>query len=218
MRNMDVAIPIVFPDYLIEVGIPEVVVTVPDLLPWVDVLPNRVRLPPVRGKVENLGHAGIMFIEGQTGLTRYYEYGRYDAAQRGLTRRQVIPDVQIGANGRPVKKSLELALTQVSLKAGQRGSIQGVYVELTSPAFIRMDSFAKERMKANANKKREPYHLLNRSCLHFMKDVAEYGGAQLPPVVAPHPAGYIIQARFQQPDVDFDATTRTLTVEGIQLE
>ena len=40
-QHADVAIPIVFPDYRITVDTPEVAVTVPDLIPWGNVLPDR---------------------------------------------------------------------------------------------------------------------------------------------------------------------------------
>ena len=138
----------------------------------------------MKHKVQYLGHAGVLFIEGQSGLTRYYEYGRYDPAALGLTQRHVVRDVEIGRNGRPTMKSLATTLADVSRKAGQRGRIEGAYIELDSPAFIRMDGHAKARMKENANRKRAPYALLSNSCLHFMKSTVEAGGTTLPMVLA----------------------------------
>ena len=46
----DVVIPIVFPDYLIAVKIPEVKVEAPDYLPWFDILPESVAIPKTKNK------------------------------------------------------------------------------------------------------------------------------------------------------------------------
>lgn len=83
MANSDLAIPIVFPDYLISVDTPAINVQVPNGLPWFDVLPDRIRIPSGRKKLPYLGHAGILFANGQSGVTRYFEYGRYDPAAAG---------------------------------------------------------------------------------------------------------------------------------------
>jgi hypothetical protein len=92
--------------------------------------------------VESLGHAGILLIEGSSGRTRYYEYGRYDPAQLGLTRRQTVADVRIGKSGRATKKSLATTLAEISVKAGQNGRIAGAYIELAAGAFLKIDERA----------------------------------------------------------------------------
>lgn len=217
-QHADVAIPIVFPDYRITVDTPEVAVTVPDLIPWGNVLPDRIRIPRGKSKVENLGHAGILFVEGSTGRTRYYEYGRYDPPRfLGWTRRQPVADVKIGKSGRPTKKTLERTLAQISLNAGDNGRIAGAYIELAAGAFLKMDGYASARVRANFDSKREPYSLLGNSCLHFMKHVAEAGGARMPPTVALHPAGYVVLLQMLQPDLTYDSTSRVV-VEDIELE
>jgi len=215
MANKDVAIPIVFPDYLITVETPAVKVEVPDILPWVDILPDKINVPPSKIKMPYLGHAGILFIDGSSGLTEYYEYGRYDPAAKGLVRKQSISDIKMGSNGRPTKKSLEKVLSEISLKAGQGGKISGAYIELDSGAFVKMLARAKTRIKSNSDPRRAPYELLSNSCLHFMKDVAEAGGVTMPTVMVPGPAEYIVQVRFQQKDLDFERT-RPVTVQDVQ--
>ncbi len=52
---MDVVVPLVFPDYLIHVDTPEVNVEVPDLLPWFDVLPDKLSHPLVLAGEEGSG-------------------------------------------------------------------------------------------------------------------------------------------------------------------
>jgi len=72
---LDVAVPLVFPDYLIAVDTPPVRVDVPNWLPGV---PNQLVLPGTHNRLPYLGHAGILFFNGGSGVTKYYEYGRYD--------------------------------------------------------------------------------------------------------------------------------------------
>ncbi len=74
----DLLIPIVFPDYIITVETRPITVKIPDYLPYIDILPNEVRVPHTKNKLSDLGHAGVLFINGKTGVTKYYEYGRYD--------------------------------------------------------------------------------------------------------------------------------------------
>jgi hypothetical protein len=217
-QRRDVAIPIVFPDYRLTLEIPEVAVTVPDLIPWGNVLPDRIRIPRTTKRIENLGHAGILLVEGSTGRTRYYEYGRYDVPWlRGAVRPVPVADVKIGRNGRSTKKSLAGILARISMIAGQAGRIAGAYIELPPGAFLKMDGYAVARMRANFNPKREPYSLVGNSCLDFMKGVAEAGGAQMPLTVAPHPAGYVVLLQMLQPDLAWDART-SLVIEDLELE
>ena len=216
MENKDLAIPIVFPDYLIMVETPAINVHVPDVLPVVDILPGRIKIPSSKQKLPFLGHAGILFIEGKTGFTKYYEYGRYDPAAKGLVRKQSLADVKIGNNGRPTKVSLQKVLGEISLKSGQHGKIAGAYIELDAGSFIKMLAYANTRMKNNIDPNRPSYELLSNSCLHFMKGVAEAGGVYMPAVIAPQPAGYIVQVRLQRNDLDFD-NYGSFNVENFQL-
>ncbi len=209
----DVAIPLVFPDYLIAVATPPVRVDVPDWLPGV---PNEVTIPSSRAKLPYLGHAGVMFFNGRTGMTKYYEYGRYDPAEKGLVRRQPIPDVRIDRSGRPTGVSLKSALSRVSTASGQRGRIEAAYIELAFGAFDLMLGYALRRAGENANPRRTPYDLTSHSCLHFAKAVAEAGGATLPRVIDPRPAGYMDSIRDDLPDLDFSQPAR-LSIEGITL-
>jgi hypothetical protein len=217
MANNDVAIPIVFPDYLIMVETPTVDIKIPDLLPRVDILPDRLKVPAAKWKIPYLGHAGILFIQGSSGLTKYYEYGRYPPGVQGRVRKTTLSDVTIGGNGRPTKKSLEIVLTEVSMKSGHGGKIRGAYVELAPGAFIHMLAYAARRMQNNSNPRRAPYDIVSNSCLHFMKEVAEAGGARMPAVIAPQPAGYIVQVRLRENDLDFQPPG-PLTVQDLELE
>lgn len=69
----DIVIPIVFPDHKITVKIQSTKV---DVIPWFDF--DNFTMPKIKKKVSNLGHAGVLFINGKNGTTKYFEYRRYD--------------------------------------------------------------------------------------------------------------------------------------------
>jgi len=217
MATHDIAIPVVFPDYKIMIEMPAVKIEVPDLIPKFDILPASFSTHRSKQLVPYLGHAGILFIDGGKGMTRYYEYGRYDPAAKGWTRKQSISDVKMAANGRPIKNSLKTTLKQVSDKAGHHGKIVAAYIELLAGAFVRMDAAALARMRDNSNPKREEYGLISNSCCTFMKQIAEAGGASMPYKVVPQPAAYIDIVRMTHPGLDFDPAG-TFVVQDVELQ
>ena len=202
----------VHPAYPITVDTPPVRVDVPDWLPGV---PDEVDIPSRRYRVSYLGHAGILFFSSQ-GESKYYEYGRYDRAAIGLVRRQEVPNLRITANGKPTLTSLNLVLNRISITAGHRGHIVGSYIELAHGAFNRMLAYATRRMSDNINPNRIPYDLTSNSCIHFMTTVAKIGGARMPHIIDPRPAGYIDRVRYDHPDLDFNLGSN-VAIEGIHL-
>ena len=200
---MDVAIPLAFPDYLIAVETPQAVVQVPDLLPFIDILPERIIIKEQKAKVPYLGHAGVLFFDGKSGLSKYYEYGRYDRAAVGLVRRVRIPDTTPGDNA-----ALAKVLNAISHKSGQGGAITGAYLELSDGAFEKMLAYAEKREKENHNPRRKAYDITSYSCLHFAVAVCEAGGAKLPPVVDPRPTGHLALIRMWHRDLDFSAPNK----------
>ncbi|HKO48620.1 MAG TPA: hypothetical protein VJV79_12900 [Polyangiaceae bacterium] len=210
MARSDVAIPVVFPDYLIMVETPAVTIDLPGKA-------LDFKIPKSKNRVPYLGHAGILFINGRTGLTKYYEYGRYDPAAKGLVRKQGVPDVKIATDGRPSAASLKLTLAKISQLSGQGGRMLGAYIEVNMGGFELMLKYATSRMAKNVNPERPPYELLSNSCLHFAKDTAAAGGGDMPMVIDPRPAAYIERVRDDFPDLDFTPPT-TLTIEGITLK
>jgi len=123
------------------------------------------------GKISGLGHAGVLLIDNKSGLTKYYEYGRYDSEGKGLVRTQTIPDVEIGKDGKPTYESLQKTLSTISEKAGQGGRIEGAYIQ--SDNFESMNNYAKQRLEENSNDNRTPYSLIGNNCGTFAKDVLE---------------------------------------------
>ena len=164
------AIPVIFPDY-------------------------RPALPkdwPIGGgtRPAAFGHAGIIIYDAKTGLTKYYEYGRYNNLEGecgcGAVRNLKIPDLIIGEDGKPTPESLEKLLKHISKASGHGGSVAGVHVPNAN--FNDMNKYAQQRIKDNSDPDRKPYSILSNNCGHFMYDVLEAGGVDdLPWVVNPTP-------------------------------
>jgi hypothetical protein len=205
---MDVVIPIVFPDYRIAVNTPNFTI---DILPRVDF--DNLTIPPTNNRVAELGHAGVLFIDGTTGTTKYFEYGRYDKLGLGLVRRITISDVSVEKN-HVVPKSLKRPLQEIAKRAGQGGRITGVYIEVEGK-FKDMLSYAKLQQQQNANPKRRSYDLIKNSCIHFVKDVVEVAGIEAPWMVDPRPNSYIGEFRDEFPDLDYVLKTDSLKIEGV---
>jgi len=172
------AIPIVFPDYKISTPV---------------------------GKIGGLGHAGILLIDPKTGLTKYYEYGRYradnDECNCGIVRKRTIPNVVMGKDGRPTPESLNKVLSSISNQSGQGGRISGAYIK--NDKFAEMNNYAVKKKAQNRNPKREHYSLSSNNCAHFMKDVLEAGEVDPPWIIDPRPNSYIEELRDDYPKIDY---------------
>ena len=205
---MDIVIPIVFPDFKILV---EVQKTKVDAFPWVDF--DNFTIPSFKEKISNLGHAGVLFINGRTGTTKYYEYGRYDPPKNlGLVvKARNLPDVKV-VSGKMDHGSLKKPLSFISRISGQSGRIQGVYIEVENK-YDAMLKHAEFRKSQNANSMRRSYDLLTNSCIHFVKEVTEKAGVGAPWMIDPRPNSYIGKFRDDFPDLDYKDDA--LTIEGI---
>ncbi|MFD1215131.1 hypothetical protein [Microbulbifer celer] len=206
----DIAIPIVFPDYTIAVNTPRARIKIPDLLPGIDILPDDIEIPETRNKVPELGHAGILFINGSTGTTKYFEYGRY--GPKGIVRKHTIRNVKyIGEH--PEKSSLTYVLSQISIKAGHGGRISGAYIEVPGKYQAMLDR-ANKRLLENKNPSRKPYDLFSNSCNHFMKQILEAADVSMPYMVDPRPNSYIEEIRAQFNDLDYSRVENTVSLEN----
>jgi uncharacterized protein RhaS with RHS repeats len=54
-----------------------------------------------------LWHGAVIAVDPATGNTQYYEFGRYTDKDCGNVRRQPVPNVVIGPNGKPTQMSLD---------------------------------------------------------------------------------------------------------------
>nr|WP_319493487.1 hypothetical protein [uncultured Desulfobacter sp.] len=209
MQN-DIVIPMVFPDYRITVEIERRKV---DVLPWVDF--DNFTIPKYKGKFSNLGHAGILFINGKTGITKYFEYGRYDPPKNiGIVVKAAnLPDVKI-VNGNLNINTLVKPLDFISRISGQSGRIEGVFLEVENK-FQKMLDYALMRKSQNANPNRRSYDLTSNSCIHFVKKMTEIAGVETPWMVDPRPNSYIGEFRNEYMDLDYSPTNKTLRIEGM---
>lgn len=207
----DVLIPIVFPDYKIMVQTPASRVVVPDYLPFIDILPNEIKVPHTKNKISDLGHAGVLFINGKTGVTKYYEYGRYDLEKIGRVKKaQNLPDVKIDKNG-VTEQSLISVLKIISRKAGKLGRISGAYIKVENK-YDAMLSFSQNRMAMNQNPNREAYDIFSYSCLHFMKGVMEIAGVSTPWLLDPRPVSYIKEIQDEHPSLEYTPSSNKLNI------
>ncbi len=206
----DIVVPIVFPDYRITVEIQKTKV---DVLPWVDW--DNFSIPKYKEKISNLGHAGVLFINGKTGSTKYFEYGRYDPPQNlGLVVKAAnLPDVKV-SNGKVEIRSLIKPLDFISRVSGQSGRIHGVFIEVENKYQAMLD-YALLRKSQNANPKRKPYDLTSNSCIHFVKQVVEKTGLKAPWMIDPRPNSYIGEFRDDYNDLDYSPKSKVLKIEGL---
>ncbi len=210
---MDLAIPMVFPAFLINVTTPAVNL---DLVPFFEIPGDTIVFPARTERRPDLGHAGVLLIQGASGLTKYYEYGRYDAAQLGEVNHIPVRNVKMAADGRPTRQSLINTLDQISALAGQRGRISGAYM-MVAGGFAAMLAHAHARDAEDSNPARRPYDVMFNSCLHFMREVVVAGGVNMPWVMDPRPVRYMPRVRERYPDLDYNPRGRVLAIEGIDL-
>lgn len=146
-----------------------------------------------------------MLIDNKTGLTKYYEYGRYDKEKLGIVRTGNIPDVVIGKDGKPTEKSLEKTLSAISEKFGDGGRIEGAYVD--SDKFEKMNDYAKSKKNENSNKERKKYSLMKNNCGAFAADVLNQDSdvkKKSPSIIDPKPTSIVEEFQEKFKKIEYD--------------
>jgi RHS repeat-associated protein len=164
------------------------------------------------GKVGGLGHAGVLLIDNKTGVTKYYEYGRYDSENKGIVRKVTISNVVIGKDGKPTTESLNKVLGQISKKSGQGGKIDGAYI--VSDEFDKMNDYAKSKLKENSDPDREEYSLSSNNCGTFAADcVNQDENVDAPWIVNPTPTNIVDEYQEEgNAKVTYDPKNKTTTI------
>ena len=89
----------------------------------------------------------MLLIDNKTGVTKYYEYGRYKpSGDLGRVRRYDVPNVKI-KDGRPTEASLARVFAKISRESGGRTRVEGALVR--SDKFKEMNQYAQDRLKLN---------------------------------------------------------------------
>ena len=129
-----------------------------------------IEVPKV-GLVSEIGHAGVLLISGANGATKYFEYGRYDAAGLGIVRTKTIPDVKMdGDNPNPGK--LKQTLRIISEQSGKKTAIAAVMYK-TEGKFAVGVNYCLQRLAQNMDPKREPYSVTTNNCMSFAMETAK---------------------------------------------
>ena len=164
------------------------------------------------GKIGGLGHAGVLLIDNKTGVTKQYEYGRYDKENKGFVRKVTISNVVIGKDGKPTLKSLNKVLRQISKKSGHGGRIDGAYI--ISDKFKEMNDYAKSKLKENSNPDRKPYSLFDNNCGTFAADVINQDETvDQPWIVNPAPKNIVDEYQEEgNAKVTYDPKKNTTTI------
>jgi len=176
-ENIGGVLYICFPDFPIDPDIQTPEIKIPSIrIPILDKRTPEVKIPTQKApKVNFLGHAGVLIIKW-TGLTKYYEYGRYSGNDDtpGYVRNKGVPDV-IMENGKPTYDSLKKTLNTISNTSGQGGRIQGAYFKSTE--FDKMNEYAQNKLnesnkgRTGYNKDREHYSITSNNCGTFAANV-----------------------------------------------
>ncbi|MFT0623689.1 DUF6695 family protein [Ectopseudomonas guguanensis] len=195
----DFLIPLVFPDYLIQV--------IDNT--EVNVFGRKILIPAQ--KLPQLGHAGVLLVNGKTGLTKYYEYGRYPGpGPAGRTRSGQIPDVAL-KGGMVVESSLKKTLRVISSQYGQSGRISGVV--LRGRVFEQAIAWLKAKEAENNDPKRKEYDLGNHNCMTFVADLVEHVGLKSPfRMRVVMPKAYMAQFQLSEVDIDYDYANDALEI------
>ena len=166
------------------------------------------------GKIGNLGHAGVLLIDNKTGVTKYYEYGRYDKEGKGVVRTFAVPNVKIGQDKKPTLESLNKTLSIISEQAGHAGRIEGAYIE--SDKFKEMKNYAESKIAENANSKRKEYSLRNNNCGTFAADVLKQDPSvkdKAPVIIDPRPNSIVKEYQDNFKSLNYGPKKRQVKIE-----
>jgi hypothetical protein len=182
----DLLIPIAFPDY---------------------------KIAAFRTTWGHLGHAGILIVLSTTGLTKYYEYGRYETKNPGppgIVKTRDVSSVNT-KDGKVDIESLSKPLSEISSQAGHGTRIEAALIE-QDHGFSKALGYMDARLKQNDDPNRDGYDLFSNNCGTFMQSVLDAAGVDTPWMVDPRPNSYIDELRIDFPRLDFNTSDNKVVV------
>src|SRR6056297_134912 len=129
-----------------------------------------------QARVLGIGHAGVVIINGETGQTRYYEYGRY-GGPFGQVREATVADVSLEDYCNPSSVSLHTLSRELTRTNGGPYAYEAAYIKLPDGAYEQMEAFAEGRKAAVAARTAAAYNINDNHCFTFALEVAQAGGA-----------------------------------------
>lgn len=160
------------------------------------------------GYTTQVGHAGVLLIK-KDGLTKYYEFGRYDAAKKGEVRKVTIPDVTM-SGGKPTESSLKAVLKELSSKSGRNGRIRAAL--FLNMDFDAMNDLALKRMSGSGL---DQYSASSFNCGHFAEQIVLAGNPKVdrPTILVPVPNNFVDEyIEEKNAEVLYDRTNDTIEV------
>lgn len=149
----------------------------------------RMLLKNNNGWSTDLGHAGVVLVNPESGKVDYYEFGRYDKEQQGLVRRNdrgegpdslKLPNVKFDDKGKPTKDSLKDVSKRLSEAiAGDHGNPERVelaYFSGSKKEYEKQKAAAEEALKNNSDPNRKKYVPTKYNCGDFARDTVNAGG------------------------------------------
>lgn len=181
------------------------------------VFPHKPIDVPGLGRVPEIGHAGVLLINGTTGLTKYFDYGRY-GGPIGVVRNLRIPNVTMNS-GEPTDSSMKVTLRALAADAGEKTPLRCVSF-LAENKFSTGLDHCQGRLNQNNDPTRPPYSILTNNCVSFTDEtvklcVTTWARMNMP-LYNPIPHAYIVAIQtFSRlvPDArnyDYDFTSDTL--------
>lgn len=128
-------------------------------------------------RVTGLGHAGVVIINGETGVTRYFEYGRYGGPY-GQVRERPVADVTMEDYCNPSSVSLTALARDLTRTNGGPYGFEAAYIKLPDGAYEQMEQFVLQRMSDVRARTAAEYDINSNHCFTFAVEVAASGGAQ----------------------------------------
>jgi len=136
-----------------------------------------ITIPHTNGMQAPLGHAALVAVDPKTGLTRYYEYGRYDGDENGKVKRRTIPNLKIGKDGKITEESLESLYEHLSEKLGKGYSVWATYHK--NADYNKLIAYVEWFMN---NPHRPPYSVPTNTCYTFVDRALEYAKRKETPI------------------------------------